>query len=234
MSDTLTQILLKLATLKKPVPSGSARSTIRKHWKPTAVFTGHWNTRHGKEVPESELLLGELSATIHQVGCYTVRNAVRVYKVSDPGYCPELEVPATPEEMEMVRKEFDKMKEMQDADRKMGTSSAHPWLLQNWRDKLRVTHEISARHKADTKGSFTYITRAAQARNFQWSESISHICTAKDHLLIADKHASLFVCNTYIGDSFSSETWYRLSPTGGITTLQLHPYDSKQEKARFQ
>ena len=230
MIDISTQILLKLANLKKSIPPGS---TIRKHWKPTAVFTGTWNLRNGKNVPESELLPGELSAIVHQVGCYTVRSALRVYKISELGYCPELEVPATSVEMEIVKKEFDKMKEMQFDAMKMGFSFAYPCLLQEWCENLRITHEISARHKADTQGSFTYITRAAQARHFQWSESISHICTAKDHLLTADKCASLFVCNTYMGDSFSADTWYKLSPTGGITTLRLHPYDSKQENARF-
>ena len=29
------------------------------------------------------------------------------------------------------------------------------------------------------------------------------------------------------------DTWYKLNPTGKITTLRLHPYDSNVDKARF-
>lgn len=232
MSNILTQIFSKLINQEESIPE---ESTICKHWKSTAVFTGAWDPGAGKKVPESELLLGELSAGIYQVGCYTVRSAVRVYKIREGGYIPELEVPALPEEMEMVKKEFDELKEMQDDTGKMGLPFlTFFWPFKEWSEKLRITHEISARHKSDTKGSFTYITRAAQAVSFRWSESIRHICTAKENLLTDDKDASLFVCNSYMGDSFGADTWYKLSPTGGITKLQLHPFDSKQDKAEFQ
>lgn len=160
---------------------------------------------------------------LFQVGCYTVRSAQRVYQIYDPGYSPERETPATPEEVALVQKDM----------------SQGPVALMlgafSWQGRLRITHEISARHQDSPDSPFTVICRATQSRDGgrSWSERIMAVLTAKKHLAMPDKSASLFVCNVYIGDSFSSDTWYKLDPDGKIKTLSLHPFDSNADKARF-
>lgn len=206
-----------------------AKLTIRSHWKLSAVFTGTLRPDHGKKVDESDLLPGELNAEIFFVGCYTVRSAQRIYQVCEPGYSPEQEIPAAPEDVELVRKDIAPVNVDPRLDFTMSTGIG----FQSWRNRLRVTHEISARYQDNPSGSFTMICRAAESRNLRWSEHIGPICAAKEHIMVPDKQASLFVCSTYVGDSFSADTWYKLDPAGEITTLSLHPYDSESDKARF-
>lgn len=206
-----------------------AKLTIRKHWKLSAVFTGSLRPGHGEKVDESDLLPGELNAEVFRVGCYTVRSAQRIYQVCEPGYSPEQEIPATPEDVELVRKDIAPIS----ADPRLGFTMTTGIGLQPWRNRLRVTHEISARHQDNPSGSFTMICRAAESRNLRWNEHIGPICAAKEHIMVPDKQASLFVCSTYVGDSFSADTWYKLDPAGEITTLNLHPYDADADKARF-
>lgn len=206
-----------------------AELTIRKHWKLSAVFTGSLHPGHGKKLIETELLPEELSAEVFRVGCYTVRSARRVYQVCEPGYSPEEERPASPEDVALVRKDMPP----EIADPRLNFTRIHSVCFPSWRDRLRVTREISARHQNNTDGSFTVICRTAESRNYAWSETIGVICTAKEHIAVPNEHASLFVCNTYMGDSFTADTWYKLDPSGKITTLRLHPYDSDIDKARF-
>ena len=206
-----------------------AKLTIRKHWKSSAVFTGSLCPGQGQKVAEADLLPGELSAEVFRVGCYTVRSAQRIYQIYEPGYSPEEEVPASAEDMELVRKDIVPV----NVDPRLNVTMSIGVGVQSWRNRLRVTNEISARHQDNPNGAFTMIRRAAESRNSTWSEHIGPVMTAKEHIAIPDKHASLFVCNTYVGDSFSVDTWNKLDPAGEITTLSLHPYDSENDKSRF-
>ncbi len=224
--DIEMKLLKKAGMISKKY---EACNTLRKHWNPAVVVTSFMDSARGQKVPKDELLPGELSAEIFQVGCYTVRSAQRIYTVCEPGYSPEQEIPASPEDVELVRKELPPI----NTDLPLGSTMTAGIGFQSWRSRLRVTHEISARHQNNPNGSFTVICRAAQSRNCTWHEMIWPILTAKEHIAVPNKQASLFVCNTYVGDSFSTETWYKLSPAGEITTLSLHPYDSDADKARF-
>lgn len=227
--DDIEMTLLKGAGMLRM--KHEATSTLRKHWKPALVVTGFtfMGLAHSQKVPEAELLPGELSAEVFRVGCYTVRSANRVYKICEPGYSPERETPASPEETALVKKDMPK------SPNSWGSSaiSAGIGIGRSWQNTLRVTHEISARHCDSDIKSFTMICRAAQARNYTWSETIGAVLTAKEHIAVSDKHASLFVRNTYVGNSFSSDTWYKFSPDGEIMTLTIHPYDSDADQARF-
>ncbi len=202
-------------------PPWSLDNPIRKHWSRTAVVTDSWRGKEGREA--EELLPGELSAVVFEVGCYTVRSAQRVYQIYEPGYSPEKETPASPEEAALVRKDISQR------------ARAVMFGASSWRNKLRVTHEISARRKDSPDSPFTVICRAAESRDGgrSWSERIAEVFTAKKHIAMPDKDACLFVCNLYVGDSFSVDTWYKLDPAGKIQTLTLHPFNSKVDKARF-
>ena len=182
LSDIKFKLLFRLMDMNA---SPDTKRTIRQHWSQTAVFTGskHPKFSSGKELPVSKLLPGELSASTFHIGCYTVRSSVRLYKVSEPGYSPDNEIPASPEDVERVRKDTN------------GEASL-AFGFYSWHNDLRITHEISARHSSWEKDEFIYICRATQARNFSWSESISSICSAKKDIFVPDHKASLFICNS--------------------------------------
>lgn len=232
----------------------NVQETMRKHWGSSVVFTDNWITTkklnehmseidmnarcwhrgiYDHEVSETELLQGELEAVTVKVGCYTVRSAQRVYKVWEPGYVPEEELPADKTELEPIKKELDKYAKIQSGTITVGIATTG-FLLSEWRNKFRITHEISVRHNDSPDNDFTYICRAAHSRNYSWYEHIACICTAKENSFIPDEYASLLVLNNYTGDSFSFDTWYKLEPTGKITTLRLHPFDSNMNEAQFQ
>lgn len=216
-----------------------AIDVIRKHWSSSAILMDIWRPlqsyiciktdtwsppeRDKRELTEAELLPGELSADIIQVGCYTVRSAQRVYRIHEPSYSPELEILANHEEVELVRRKCIIGDPLSDNTRSVSL----------YVDGLRVVTEISAKHSSNPNSTFTYICRAAHARDYYWAEHIGAICTAKEYELIPDKYASLFVCNTFVGSSFSTETWYKLEPTGSITKLELHPSGSTEADVRF-
>lgn len=186
------------------------RALFQEHWKHTIVFTDALHIEcpgeNGKAVPESELFPGELSAVTFSVGCYTVRSAQRVYRIHEPGYSLEKESPADEEEVALVRK---------DTSSSPTVTTGFQW----WRDKLRITHEISARHNDSLEGKFTYICRAAEAQNGRWKEQIGAVYSVKESEFIPDEYASLMVCIAFVGDSRSFDTWYKFDPTGKVSTL---------------
>ena len=181
------------------------KEMIKQNWNETAVVTDSMDpeAREIHKLTEDELLSGELSASVFKVGCYTVRSAQRVYRIHEDGYSPELEMPADKAEVDLVRKEPESF-------------VAFP----SWWNKLRVTHEISARHNANPNKIFAYICRAARARDLRWSEYVGGIYVAKEHELVPDEYASLFVCLTFVNSFSSTDTWYKLDPTGRITKFR--------------
>ena len=197
-------------------------SMIRERWEQNIVFTDAWNTSRYdhleqeqgtefRELTEEELLPGELSAVTFRVGCYIVRKALRVYNIHGPVYSPELETPAKETDVALVKKDL-KLDNGRIAGRVLCSS---------WEDRLRVTREISARHCDSPSSSFTYICRAAEARDHRWCEIIGPIYTAKASVSIPDEYASLLVCLTFVGSSHTDDTWYRFDPTGKLTTNSL-------------
>lgn len=216
------------------------RETIQKHWSHSVVFTNAWCVDTDEQkITEEELQPGELWAVTFKVGCYIVRGARRIYKIYDPGYSPEMEKPADKEEVEHVKKDIGDGYKNQRFGFLIGSGSAvvgsygRAVLSNELREKLRDTLEISARHISNSGSEYTYICRAADARNFNWSEKIESIYTVKEHDQIPDEYASLLVCMRYLGSSFSSDTWYKLEPTGKITTLRSGTYGIMSDDARF-
>ena len=217
------------------------KETIQKHWYQSVVFTDAWCVdTDGQKLTEEELQQGELWAVTFRVGCYIVRGARRIYKIYDPGYSPEMEKPADKEEVELVKKDIGNRYRNKpfrfSADNGnvvAGLQYVRTELSYELREKLRDTFEISARHILSPSSGYTYICRAASARSFYWSEKIESIYAVKEHGQIPDEYASLLVCMRYLGSSFSSDTWYKLEPTGKITTLRSGTYGIMSDDARF-
>lgn len=171
-------------------------------------------------VSEDKLLTGEISACIFRLGCYLVRSAQRVYRISsEEVYFPEKESPASNEETEIVRKDL--ASNIADANLGVTRTGIVP---PSWYNKLRVTHEISAKHIDAPGETFQYICRAASARNYSWSEGIKEITCEKAEPGIPDEYASLVVCLGWTGSSYSMDTFYRLEPTGKVTEDTVRPF----------
>ena len=223
------------------------RETMQKHWSRSVVFTDALDTDTDEQkLPEEELLQGELWAVTFRVGCYIVRGARRIYRVYDSGS----EVPVDNEEMELVKNFIGNGYKEQRFDSLFGSRdnrtggvvhlrvndlgpcpfSWGPW----WPDRnLRETLEVSARHISSPGSEYTYICRTADAKDLSWSETIKSIYTVKEHSKIPDEYASLVVCMGYCGSSVSSDTWYRLEPTGKMTILRSGAYGIMDDDEHF-
>ena len=199
---------------------------FRRDCSSEAVFIDAWCSGiDEKKAPEEDLLSGEIEAATFQIGCYTVRSALRVYKVHDSDrYLSEVMEPADKEDVETVRNDLI----LDKGDGKVtgikgsiftswGNLHAYIGSIPVWRDKLQITHEISAKHNSDCGKTFTYICRAADPMNGRWFEYIGDIYAVKENDAVPDEYASLLVYCVCIGDSYGADTWYRLHPDGKIT-----------------
>ena len=185
------------------------------------VVIDTWNPSIDEnKVPEEELLPGEIEAATFQVGGYTVRSALRVYTIQDPDwYLAEVRKPAEKKEVEMVRKDlvfgkgdgrgFGARGNIFAGWGNINTCVGH---LPAWRDKLRITHEISARYNSNPDKSFTYICRAADPMNGKWFEYIGDIYVVKERTTDPDESASLLIYFVFISDFYGVDTWYKFDP----------------------
>ncbi len=186
------------------------------------------------EVPEEDLLPGEIKAVTFRVGCYTVRSALRVYTIQDSDwYLAEVREPADKGDVELVRKDF----MLDEGDREAagvkggnfaswGNQYAFTGYIPPWRDKLRITHEISAKHNSDRDKQSTYICRAADPVNGKWFEYIGDIYAIKERETVSDESASLLIYFVFTSDFYGVDTWYRFAPDGRISTFVsdlIHP-----------
>ena len=201
---------------------------FRRECSSEAVFIDAWCPGADEnKVTEEDLLPGEIEAVTFQVGCYTVRSALRVYTIQDPDwYLAEVGEPAEKEEVEIVRKDL----LLGERDGRVtvakgnifaswGNIYAYTGFIPSWRDKLRITHEISAKRNSKRDKPFTYICRAADPINGKWFEYIGDIYAVKEMDIVPDESASLLIYFVFSSDFYGVDTWYRFDPDGGITTF---------------
>lgn len=220
----------KADALQVKVFEGMYKNLICNFWnKSDITFTDVWDSRvESYQLSEDELLTGELSAATYTVGCYTIRSAQRVYVKPEHNHGNNLvdEIPADEEYLNKLK---------QNARNKNSNDTSivgmHIGFESIFENNRRIAHGISARHIYDPNNlfakGFKYICRATRAWGYSWSESIQHIVTVKEQSQ-PDECASLFVCNQYVGSSFSVDTWYQLSPNGRISEFRIHPYDESK------
>jgi len=196
--------------------------TLRKHLGNDIVFTGVWaDATDEYHLKDDELLPGELSAVTFRIGCYTVRSAERVYHRERDG-----------EDMAPVNNKEDLV-----YVKGLNASNSIRLFDPELKKKYYFTQEIMARHNSDPEGAFAgdfkYVCRSLGQFGFVASEDIAFICTLKEGTSLSDEHASLFVFIRYMGDSFSSESWYRLTPKGVVLHYSIHPYNSESFEASW-
>ncbi len=186
--------------------------TLYTHLGEDIIFTGTGDgTEDMRELEENELWEGELSAFIFTVGCYSVRQAWRVYKGSD-GIDGTKREPAG-KDVAAAYKERD----------------------YEARRKYRDTCEISVKYKGGSSApSDEWVHICFADVSIHWAEKIDFICTVKSGASSPDDQAALFVLKEYMGDSFSVEHWYRFTPDGTVKEYQLHPYDEDSFKERWE
>lgn len=219
--------------LNNAVPN--AGDMIRKYASSGIVVTDSWNPNgDAQKLTENNLLSGELSAVIFQVGCYTVRSALRVYKLIYNADCDtELDIPADKEDVEFVKKGSCDKKFHETFGSGIYFWAADAMQLPSWKNELRICHEISAKHTADLQNEYICVCRIAQSVDSEWCEYIGDIYTVKENVSISDADASLLVYSHYESSSLGADTWFKLEPSGKVTKLQLHPFDSKQNEKLF-
>ena len=194
--------------------------TLRKHLGNDIVFTGVWaDATEERQLEESELLPGELSAVTFTLGCYTIRSAQRVYKeLKDYS-----EAPADGEDIAYLKE--------------LKASPLTGRWIDNYErnEKFYINQEIMAKHNSDPKdvfeGNFKYVCCATE--KYRFPQTINFICTLKESASSSDEHASLFVFIEHICDSFRTEDWYKLTPNGVIRKYGTHSYNPASFEASW-
>ncbi len=209
----------------------SANEVLRKHWFPTAVLTdsiGDYlpETKENEVigfgslldqilatipsaeiVPEDELLPGELSAVVFQIGYYFIRAAQKVYHRNRNLDDYKDASPASKEEVQFVREHSDD-------------------IFSGCRKKYMVATEISANVVNYAAEEMHYVCNTIQPVGYSWHEEITAIITAKKGSLLSTRHEHLWVCITWYGESDTVETWYDLNWDGKTSTFSrsTNPY----------
>lgn len=183
-------------------------TVIRKGQEDTAVFTGVWHPGpDDRNLAGEELLPGELSAVVFQVGCYTVRSARRVYRLREPGLGQEPDEPAGQADTESVRKD-------------MGSTYGG-------------TAGYAEGSMADPGNAFTVVCRVLQPVPADGCGYIGDIYAVRENDTVPDEAASLIVYSHYEGSSSGTDTWYRLAPDGRITRSEKFPFPTETEDLKL-
>ena len=174
-----------------------AIEAFRKHFGNDIILMGTWdNPRNKRQLEDDELLLGEISAIIYEIGHYTVRSAEWLYKDSYH------DKPADMEDIIKMRKR---------------TATG----LGDFDIRSRMACVISAKHNSDPYGIFANefkdVCRAVYGRLF--GDHISYICALKKNAFVPDELAGLYVQSIYCGDCRTIRSCYKIDPHGDAGLL---------------
>lgn len=179
---------------------------LRTHFGAGIVITSA-KVKHKRDVSEDKLRKGEVSAVTYTVGNYAIRESVMLYK-DDVNNDYLMKIPAEKEQVEKFREEY-------------GEGS----IIFIDLDGCRPVTEIHVANLNDDEPKWRYVCCATSAKSLAWSESIDFIGTVKKNIFAPDRKNNLFVLVNYMGDSFSTETWHRLTYKGELKEYKVHPYD---------
>lgn len=195
----------------------AAMKTLYAHLGEDIVFTGAEDGMEDmRELEEHELWDGELSAFIFTAGCYSVRQARRLYKDSG-GVCYTKREPAGKDAAAAYK------------ERESGSFLFHLKCTGEYREAC----EISAKYKGEGSAGDEWVHICFADTSFSWNEKIDFICAVKSREA-SDGQAALFVLKKYIGSSFSAEDWYRFTPDGTVKEYRIHPLNGDTFKERWE
>lgn len=190
-----------------------AKRELRTHFGPDTTITA-FKAKHKREVSKDKLRDGEVSAVTYTIGNYVIRESTVLY-IDDVDTHYLKRIPADKEQVEEFRQQY-------------GERSVIFLGL----DGYRPVVEIHAANKDDDEPKWHFVCLTTSARSLVWSESVDFIGTVKKNAF--DKRTDLFVLVTYHGDSFSSETWHRLTSDGAVKNYSVHPYDSGSDERAWE
>lgn len=228
----MSNILKKL--LKKKVIPGFAmylspdkqlkrvKETLHKHFGDSVVVsTPAISDDKVCTVSEEKLRKGEISAVMYSRGCYAIRDAYVVYK--DSNECMYTErIPADKEIVDIYKKYLDENRDLMfmEFDDKMAVNGT------------RLVREIHVAYKYDSSPKWKFVCLATNG--YSWVESINFIGVIKESIFVSDKESDLLILVDWMGDSRSTETWYKVSPDGIIKSYSVHPYDSDSDEKQWE
>lgn len=185
---------------------------LRKKLGYSIYMTDMWQVnKEVTEIPESDLLPGEISGVLCVVGCYLVRKAYRVYIYENGETNPLADEPR-----------FSEMKEY------FKSSYSHRMLGGLFDDRRKIRgcdfyEEVSVKHISElaksTSEFYIVFQNYVILRGFD-TFKISTIATLKDNAGDDDSTAKLLIRHYFIGNSRSSCEWEIYSPDGTETTLE--------------
>ena len=179
-----------------------SKEALHAHLGDGIVFTGTWaGATDCQELDEEELLEGELSASVFDVGCYTVRIAECLYM--DDGS-------RDVRHMENVTAEQDKKAADPKKGQDIGRAMAVPYLAGK---ESRMLAEVSAQYTPVSRATVNHWQNICIATgSHTWTESIGYICAVKSSEKAPDSQAALFVLARPAGSPQDAWKWYRFTP----------------------
>ena len=200
----------------------TAMKVLRSHLGNDIVFTGTWeDAAEERELEEEELFEGEISASVFTIGCYNVRIAECLYvDDAESGIHYMQRVPATRDRIARYQASH--------AERARAWAAGYSMASGIGLERgVQVVTEVSAMNQSESGAAvdrWQNICMAALSGGLSWSERIDYICTVKKDDTVPDGQAVLFVLNRYMGDSHTSEDWYKFTPDGRVGTYHTGGY----------
>lgn len=198
---------------------------LRAHMDGNIVITDTWvRAEDLRELEESELRDGEISARTFTVGCFLIRQATCLYQGKN---CFNQEEGRIPAERSIVSEYKKRYLVGKRTNLDYTYNEEIIFSLPELSDEYRKAREISAKYigksgiSSDEWQHICYVDVSVA-----WNEDIRFICAVKSGASVPDSQASLFVRKEYVGSSFRVDDWYRLAPSGIVKEYRLHQLDT--------
>lgn len=106
-------------------------------------------------------------------------------------------------------------------------------------EKETQIQEISVKHcmlneQRESDAEYKNVCSATKDPYARWTEEILFICAVKKDGVTPDEEAALFVLVKYIGDSFSCNSWYKMTRDGSVTVYEENVCDTDAVQEAWQ
>lgn len=198
--------------------AGAAIQSLRTQLGEDIILTGTWDGAEDmRELDESELLDGEISAFVCKVGSYLVRMAECLYQDSPDGYGYLERKPAGKEAIATYKEKHPPV-------------NNDGYVFACWpnvcNSSCRNAQKVSAQYIGTgsvPSEEWQCVCFADHARSYSWSDNIRFICAVKGGKLSPAGREELYVLKSWMGDSSSWDYWYRFTSDGTIEKYRIYP-----------
>lgn len=95
---------------------------------------------------------------------------------------------------------------------------------------LRVFMDISVKMKNGSDNYKRKYSEQLYSNDGMWSETVREVLSAKKRKQDSEEESYLFIHSIYTGNSYSVDSWYKISPNGDAEILRLSPFDAGIQK----